>query len=419
MDGTAAILTAGLFGAAAGKTAHGLVRGTERYRLVGLIDGPATAGRDAGELLDGTPRGIPCFAAWDDLLAAGVPRPDWCVVGVANPGGVLPPELRAPLRRALELGISVVSGLHEFLGDDPELTAVAAAARARAAAGGAGGAPSAAAAAETDVGARPGRPIILDLRRPKPRAELHFFSGEIHELRVPRLAILGTDCALGKRTTARLLLAACRAAGLRTELVFTGQTGWLQGYPYGFILDATPNDFVSGELEHWVLRCARETAPDLILISGQSGLRNPSGPCGAEIILSGGARGVILQHAAGRDHYKDIEAVHWPLADPRDDLALVQLLGAQVLAVTLHTGALRPGALAGPGRGGGREGASRVSERSPSEAPSTPWPHEAARAEAERWRRELGVPVVLPLEEGVEALVPLVKEFVAAERDRV
>lgn len=413
MDGTAAILTAGLFGAAAGKTAHGLVRGTERYRLVGLIDGPTTAGRDAGELLDGTPRGIPCFASWDDLLAAGVPRPDWCVVGVANPGGVLPPELRAPLRRALELGVNVVSGLHEFLGDDPELAAAAAAARAPAAAG----------------EASAGHPVILDLRRPKPRAELHFFTGEIRGLRVPRLAILGTDCALGKRTTARLLLAACRAAGLRTELVFTGQTGWLQGYPYGFILDATPNDFVSGELEHWVLRCARETAPDLILISGQSGLRNPSGPCGAEIILSGGARGVILQHAAGRDHYKDVERVHWPLADPRDDLELVRLLGASVLAVTLHTGAL----LARPGREGGLARAALGDSRRPRSAPFTSRPggadsaeearergearsRAAARAEAERLKKELGVPVVLPLEEGVEALVPLVKAFVEAER---
>lgn len=402
MDGTAVILTAGLFGAAAGKTAHGLVRGTERYRLVGLIDGPATAGRDAGELLDGAPRGIPCFASWDDLLATGVPRPDWCVVGVANPGGVLPPELRAPLRRALELGVSVVSGLHEFLGDDPELAAAAAASGS----------------------------VILDLRRPKPRAELHFFTGEIRDLRVPRLAILGTDCALGKRTTARLLLAACRAAGLRTELVFTGQTGWLQGYPYGFILDATPNDFVSGELEHWVLRCARETAPDLILISGQSGLRNPSGPCGAEIILSGGARGVILQHAAGRDHYKDVESVHWPLADPRDDLELVRLLGARVLAVALHTGALR----AGPGREGGLARAALGDSRRPRSAPFASRPGGAGRAagadkegetgrgaqvtsgEVARLRRELGMPVVLPLEEGVEALVPLVREFVEAER---
>jgi len=358
MDGTAVLLTHGLFTAAAGKTAHGLVRGTERYRIVGLLDGAATAGRDAGELLDGVARGIPCFASWAALLAAGVARPDWCIVGVANPGGVLPPELRAPLCAALRLGVSIVSGLHDLLGDDAEL---------------------ANAAAQTGA-------TLLDLRRPRPRADLHFFTGEIRACHVPRLAILGTDCALGKRTTARLLLETCRADGLRTELVFTGQTGWLQGYPYGFILDATPNDFVAGELEHWLLRCAREAAPDLILVAGQSGLRNPSGPCGAEIILSGGARGVVLQHAAGRRFYKDIGGVKWPIPHPRDDVTLAQLCGAEVLAIALHAAGLTA---------------------------------TAARDEAACLEDELALPVVLPLADGVGALLPLVRRFVAAERESV
>lgn len=358
MDGNAVILTQGLFTAAASKTAHGLVRGTERYRIVGLLDGSATAGRDAGELLDGTARGIPCFASWAALLAAGVAKPDWCIVGVANAGGVLPPELREPLREALRLGVSVVSGLHDLLGDDAEL---------------------AGAAAQTGA-------TLLDLRRRRARADLHFFRGDIHACRVPRLALLGTDCALGKRTTARLLDEACRADGLRAELVFTGQTGWLQGYPYGFILDATPNDFVAGELEHWILRCAHETAPDLILVPGQSGLRNPSGPCGTEIILAGGARGVVLQHAARRRFYKDIGATSWPIPHPRDDVALVRLCGAEVLAITLYTAGLTAG---------------------------------VARDEAACLEDELGLPVVLPLVDGVGALVPLVRRFAATERARL
>ncbi len=355
LDGTAAILTLGDFLAPAGKTAHGLVRGTERYRVVGLIDGPATAGRDAGELLDGRRRGIPCFASLADLLATGVARPDWCIVGVANAGGVLPPEMRPALREALEMGIGVVSGLHEFVGDDPALAAAAARAGAR----------------------------ILDLRRPKPRAQLHFFTGEVQRVRAPRIAILGTDCALGKRTTGRLLLEALRAEGIAAQLVFTGQTGWMQGYPYGFILDATPNDFVSGELEHALVTCDRETRPDLILISGQSGLRNPSGPCGAEIVISGGARGVILQHAPGRDHYKDVGGARWPLPPLREDLELVRLYGARTLGLALH--------------------GAEMTERE-------------LRAARDRLAAETGLPVALPLEEGVGALVPVARAFVEAER---
>ena len=81
--------------------------------------------------------------------------------------------------------------------------------------------------------------------------------------------------------------------GIRTELVFTGQTGWMQGAPFGFIFDSIPNDFVSGELERAILDCVREDAPDVLFLEGQSALRNPSGPCGSELILSGAARGVI------------------------------------------------------------------------------------------------------------------------------
>ena len=96
--------------------------------------------------------------------------------------------------------------------------------------------------------------------------------------------MLGTDCALGKRTTARFLLEACRAVGLSTELIYTGQTGWMQGAPFGFILDSVPNDFVSGELEHAIVSCWKERRPELILLEGQSALRNPSGPCGSEFL---------------------------------------------------------------------------------------------------------------------------------------
>src|SRR4029079_10148131 len=75
---------------------------------------------------------------------------------------------------------------------------------------------------------------IIDVRKPKPRSQLRFWSGEIGRVRAPRVAALGTDCALGKRTTCQVVAAACRAAGLRAEIVYTGQTGWLQGLEHGF-----------------------------------------------------------------------------------------------------------------------------------------------------------------------------------------
>lgn len=357
MDGTALVVCDGFFDSANGKTAHGLVRGTERYRILGVVDGPATAGRDAGEVLDGKPRGIPIFATIPEALHTLRQTPDFCVVGIATSGGRVTPGLRGLLAEALASGMSVVNGLHEFVSDDPELVRAAAAKGLR----------------------------IVDVRRTAKRTELHFWSGEILEVKAPRIAVLGTDCALGKRTTARFLVEACRRAGIKTELIFTGQTGWMQGAPYGFIFDSLPNDFVSGELEHATVSCWRNARPDLILFEGQSALRNPSGPAGSEFLLSGGARGVILQHAPAREYYEGLEELGYRMPPLADEVALIQKLGARTLAVTLN-------------------GEHRTLEQ--------------LRADRDRYRAELGLPVVLPLEDGVEELVPVIREFVAQETPR-
>ena len=76
------------------------------------------------------------------------------------------------------------------------------------------------------------------------------------------------------------------------------------------------------------MRCDRELAPQLILIEGQSALRNPSGPCGAEFLSSAQAKGVILQHAPGRELYKTTERP-WPMADIADDIKIIQLYGSK------------------------------------------------------------------------------------------
>ncbi len=194
------------------------------------------------------------------------------------------------------------------------------------------------------------------------------------------MAVLGTDCALGKRTTARFLLEACREAGIRTELIYTGQTGWMQGSAFGFVLDSVPNDFVSGELEHAIVTCWEQARPDLMLIEGQSALRNPSGPCGSELILSGRATGVILQHAPGRICYEGLEEADLRIPPVADEIALIRTLGARTLAVTLNGEGMTP---------------------------------EALRAEQQRLGWGLRIPVVRPLEEGVGALIPVLRDFIA------
>ena len=353
VDGTAIILCNGYYGTINGKTAHGLVRGTDRYRILAVVDAP-TAGRDAGEALDGIRREIPVFASIGEALGRLASAPDFAIVGIATSGGRLTAELRAALREALENGLSVVNGLHEFAGDDADLASLA----------------------------RKNGLTITDVRRVRPRGELRFWTGKIRSLATPRVAVLGTDCALGKRTTTRLLVEACRRSGMRAEWISTGQTGWLQGAPFGILLDALPNDFVSGELEHAILSCARELSPDVIFLEGQSSLRNPSGPCGAELIVSGGARGVVLQHAPGRVFFEGFEEEGLRIPPVAEEIELIRLLGARTLGVALNGESLTA---------------------------------EALRASRSALERELKIPVALPLEEGVEALVPALRGYVTDE----
>ena len=353
MQQTAIVLANGYFQTVFAKTAHGMVRGPCRYQIIGIVDA-SCAGADAGELLDGRTRHIPIVESVPHLLESLTVRPDVCVVGVATAGGVLPPGLRADLMDAARAGMSLVSGLHQLLADDPELAALA----------------------QANGG------TVIDIRRPRPMRELRFWSGEILSLPTPRIAVLGTDCAVGKRTTCSLLLDACRRSGLRAEMVFTGQTGWLQGMRHGFIFDATPNDFVCGELEGAILECQRENDPDLILIEGQSALRNPSGPCGSELIVAAGARGVILQHAPAREFFEDLEELGCRIPPLAEELELVRLLGSEVWALTLNEHGLVG-----------------------SEA-------EAART---RLAAELGVPVFLPLRDDLAGLVEIVKQRIGTK----
>jgi uncharacterized NAD-dependent epimerase/dehydratase family protein len=349
MKSNAIVLTGGLLDTISAKTAHGLIRETDRFNIVGVID-QKYPGRDAGEVLDGKKRDIPVFASLSDFSNSSA-KAKYCVVGVATKGGVIPDSLRSLLKEALEHGYSLVNGLHEYVSDITELA---------------------------DLATQKGLEII-DVRKPKKFRDLHFWSGKIKEVKCPKIAVLGTDCAMGKRTTTRFLVNAMKKAGFKAEMIYTGQTGWMQGARYGFVFDSTLNDFISGEMEHAVVSCYHDIKPDIIFIEGQSSLRNPSGPAGAEWIVSADADGVVLQHNPPRKQYKDMEFYPAYIPDPKDEIALIKIYGAPTVALTVNTAKMKA---------------------------------EEARAYADQYTKSLGIPVVLPLEDGVDALVPIFKEMI-------
>ena len=309
IDGNALVYCEGAFNTPNGKTAHGLVRFTERYEVVGVLDS-TYAGKDAGEVLDGKANGIPIFKDLKSAVTALANEnksPKSLVIGLAPDGGRLPKEAKQSIREALELGWNVDSGLHDFLTNDESLMTIA-----------------------LKNGCR-----VRDVRKTPDRDKLHFFTGDIEKVDCLKLAILGTDSAIGKRTTAWILVHAFRKAGLKAEMIGTGQTGWMQGAKYSMILDSCINDFVSGEIEHAVVSAWKNENPDVIVIEGQGSLMNPAYPGGFEILAAGRPDYVILQHAPTRKEYDGFPGYRLHSL-PEQIKALEVISGKKVIAITVN-----------------------------------------------------------------------------------
>jgi uncharacterized NAD-dependent epimerase/dehydratase family protein len=308
-EGNAIVYCQGAFATPNGKTAHGLVRCTRRYRVLSVVDA-RYSGNDAGTVLDGKARNIPIHGelglAVTEALSKEKPATH-LVIGLAPDGGRLSAEARSDVIRAIKLGLNVDCGLHDFLSEDPEIAKLAA-----------------------QKGA-----ALRDIRKVPHRKSLHFFTGKIEEVTSLKVAVLGTDSAIGKRTTAWILLESLHKAGYQAELIGTGQTAWMQGARYSIILDSLINDFVAGEIEHVVWTAWKETRPHGIVVEGQGSLMNPAYPGGFEILAAGRPDAVVLQHAPGRKEYDGFPG--YPLHPLETQIRAIQLLsGKPVVAIAIN-----------------------------------------------------------------------------------
>ncbi|MCU7906156.1 MAG: DUF1611 domain-containing protein [Candidatus Thiodiazotropha sp. (ex Epidulcina cf. delphinae)] len=303
---TAVVYCEGNFGAIDGKTANGLVRYSEKYEILSVIDSEK-AGLDTGMVLDNKPNAIPiCNNLTDSLIKAGC-VPDYFIFGMAPSSGMLSKDERSLMLKAMDLGMNIVNGLHEFLSDDPEFSALS---------------------AEKNV-------EILDIRKPRPHKELRMFSGRIAEVTCPRIAVLGTDCAIGKRTTATILTHALNDCGIKAVMIGTGQTGLIQGARYGVALDAVPSQFCAGELEATIVEAFEIENPDVIIIEGQGALGHPAFSTTSFILRGSCPDGVVLQHAPGRPHRCDFEQMAIPA--PATEINLIQTFAeTKVIGLTIN-----------------------------------------------------------------------------------
>lgn len=304
--GTAIVYCEGNFAAPDGKTANGLVRHSEKYAICAVIDS-TQAGQDAGMVLDGTANGIPICRNLADAFDQIGAKADYFIYGMAPASGMLSTHERGLVIEAMSFGMNIVNGLHEFLYEDPVF---------------------AAACMAHNV-------CIYDVRKPRNKKDLRMFSGRIAEVTCPVIAVLGTDGAIGKRTTATILTNALNDAGIKAVLVGTGQTGLIQGARYGIALDALPAQFCSGEMEATILDAFEGENPDVIIVEGQGALSHPAYLTSAYILRGSKPDGVVLQHAPARTHLGDFPDTE--MAQPADEINLIETFAdTKVIGMTIN-----------------------------------------------------------------------------------
>ena len=296
------ILADGLFGPDSSKTANACIRYTPQ-RVAGVIDA-TRAGQTSADVI-GFGGDIPVVATLDEGLAL---EPTALLIGIAPAGGKLPAQWILLVARAIEHGLDIWSGLHTFIGDVPELAALA---------------------ASRGV-------AIHDLRRPP--ASLDVSRGRVRDIDATIVLTVGTDCNIGKMTTQLQILGALRAKGIRTAFAATGQTGILiEGR--GMAVDAVVADFIAGAAERLVLENAKDA--DLVLVEGQGSIIHPS-YSGVTYGLMHGA----LPHAqvmCAQPTRRAINGCEWVKIPPLAELirlseqALAPLRPSPVIAVALNT----------------------------------------------------------------------------------
>lgn len=273
------------------KTAHGVIR-YSRDDVVAVLDRDH-AGRDIAEVMPELRRSVPIVAS----VAEGLEhKPTSLLLGVATPGGWMPPEWRTWVLEAIAADLEVVNGLHTMLNDDPEFVEQAA-----------------------RHGVR-----LWDVRQPP--SDIPLFSGKSLHISQRVVATVGSDCAVGKKTTAIELAEAGRSQGVSTEFIATGQTGVLIAGK-GIAIDRVIADFVSGAAEKLVLDA--DPGSEVLIVEGQGSLWHPAYSGVTLGLLHGSAPEIlVLCHQAGRDRIE--EPPHTVLPPLKEMVAVYEQMASTV-----------------------------------------------------------------------------------------
>ena len=230
------------------------------------------------------------------------------VIGVATPGGYLPAELRPVVYEAIRNRVGIISGLHESMGGDPNMTSLAA------------------------------RHAVELINLRKLADEEHSIgTGLARGCKAFRVLTVGTDANIGKTTTTLMIERALRARKVRARFVATGQDGILIS-GRGQCIDRCISDFASGAAERLVLREAK--GADLLMIEGQDAILSPCYSGVALSLLHGSCPdAMVLCHQPSRANHRHTDVPIPPLEQYRAayETMLAPLHPGKVIAVSLNT----------------------------------------------------------------------------------
>lgn len=339
----------GAFDLLEAKTAVGVIR-YGRDRVVAVVDHTAS-GKTAAEVV-GVGDGIPVVADVAAALGCAADA-NTLLLGTAPRGGVLPESWRSQIITAMGAGLDVMSGLHYFLADDPQL----------------GPAARSAGVDIWDVRRTPQTHRVADTRA--------------HALPATVILTVGSDCNVGKMSTSLELEAEARRRGRKAAFVPTGQTGIIIA-GWGVAIDEVISDFTAGAAEDLVMEAGRECAHpgDLIVVEGQGSLVHP-GYSGVTLSLIHGSApdALILCHQATR---REIRRYTVPIPSLRHLIRMHEditapVKPARVLGVALNTFGLD---------------------------------EDAAQEAVDRAAQETGLPATDPVRYGVATLMDAVDRFI-------
>jgi uncharacterized NAD-dependent epimerase/dehydratase family protein len=264
------ILTEGHTEPHAGKTAASVIR-YRGHEVVALLDG-TQKGRTSGELLG--VGSVSIVGKLDD-----VPEANTLLLGIAPPGGKIPASWRAIILDAIaRRKMDVISGLHDFVGDDPEFAAAAKLSGA----------------------------TIHDVRKNTEKTIARRIGLRPDCLRVHAV---GHDCSIGKMVVSIEVTNGLKKRGHDAKFIATGQTGiMVEGD--GLPIDCIVADFVSGAAEKLILENQHH---DILVVEGQGSLVHPSYSGVTLGLLHGCApQALILCYEYGRERVTGVESVAIP-----------------------------------------------------------------------------------------------------------